>query len=80
MGNDYVWRGAQGWVASKQLSEDPAIRRGALEPRQVQALVRQTYRVLLTRGIRGTFVFSTDAETRGLLRSIVDARPWGAIQ
>ncbi len=80
MGNDYVWRGAQGWVASKQLSEDPAIRRGALEPRQVQALVRQTYRVLLTRGIRGTLVFSTDAETRELLRSIVNARPWGAIQ
>jgi len=74
MGNDYVWRGARGWVASKQLSEDPAIRRGALEPAQVQALIRQTYRVLLTRGIRGTFVFSTDAETRELLRSIVDAR------
>ena len=42
------------------------------------ALLRQTYRVLLTRGIRGTFVYSTDPETRGLLQTLLG--PPGGLQ
>ncbi len=70
MGPDYVWGGG-GWAASKQLSEDPALRRGALEPDQVKALLCQTYRVLLTRGTRGTLLYSTDAATLRFLHSLV---------
>jgi len=71
MGPDYVWRSGA-WSASKQLSEDPALRRGALEPDVVKALLCQTYRVLLTRGIRGTLLYSTDAATLHLLHSLVN--------
>jgi uncharacterized protein len=36
-------------------------------------LVRNVYKVLLTRGMIGTIVYSTDAETRDALRSLVPA-------
>ncbi len=40
----------------------------------VKRLVRNTYKVLLTRGMVGTILYSTDAETQEKLRelSIVD--------
>jgi DUF2075 family protein len=34
-------------------------------------LIRNTYKVLLTRGMQGTVLFSTDTETREMLRSLV---------
>lgn len=34
-------------------------------------LVRNVYKVLLTRGMRGTLIYSTDEETRALLRALV---------
>jgi DUF2075 family protein len=36
--------------------------------------VRNTYKVLLTRGMRGTVVYSTDAETPELLQSLISQR------
>jgi len=36
-------------------------------------LVRNVYKVLLTRGMVGTTLYSTDAETRKALRSLVQA-------
>jgi hypothetical protein len=73
VGDDFVWRSNQGWVASKQASEDPAIKRGSLSVEGIRALLGQTYRVLLTRGMKGTFVYSTDAETQALLRRLTGA-------
>lgn len=70
LGNDFVWRGGE-WRAVRAASHDPAIRKGAFEPGQLEALLRHTYRVLLTRGMRGTFVYSTDAETQSLLADLV---------
>ncbi len=35
-------------------------------------LIRNTYKVLLTRGMVGTIVYSTDPETREKLRELVD--------
>jgi DUF2075 family protein len=37
----------------------------------VDRLIRNTYKVLLTRGMVGTVVYSTDAETRAKLRELV---------
>ena len=71
MGRDLVWRGTSCWVGDKEASQDPAILRKGLEPDHVTALLRHTYRVLLTRGIRGTYVYSTDAETQSLLKSLI---------
>jgi hypothetical protein len=73
MGDDLVWRAGRGWVGSKDASEDPAIRRGSLEPDALRALLAHTYRVLFTRGMKGTFVYSTDAETRSFLATLVSS-------
>jgi DUF2075 family protein len=37
----------------------------------VDRLIRNTYKVLLTRGMVGTVVYSTDSETRAKLRELV---------
>jgi Mrp family chromosome partitioning ATPase len=71
LGNDLVWRGGVGWVASRDASFDPQIRRRKLDPDRLGDLLRHTYRVLLTRGMKGTFVYSTDYETLELLRGLV---------
>ena len=68
LGNDYVWRGS-GWVAARDQSYDNAIRRG--DEDAVKSLLRHTYRVLLTRGMRGTFIYSTDPETRRKVGSLL---------
>lgn len=37
----------------------------------IDRLIRNTYKVLLTRGMVGTIIYSTDPETREKLRSLV---------
>ncbi|GIF66224.1 ATP-binding protein [Asanoa ishikariensis] len=54
-------------------SKDPALTKGT----DADRLIRNTYKVLLTRGMRGTLIYSTDAETReyfaGLVRTVRSA-------
>ena len=38
---------------------------------QFEGAVKNTYKVLLTRGMLGTMVYSTDEETQELLRSLI---------
>jgi len=71
MGNDLVWREGIGWVASRDASQDPSIKRRKLEQAGLRSLLYQTYRVLLTRGMKGTFVYSTDWETRRKLDTLI---------
>lgn len=67
MGSDLVRRGGA-WVADRASSHDgPVKRAGAAE---FPALVRNTYKVLLTRGMKGTAVFSTDPETQAFLEEL----------
>ena len=40
---------------------------------RADALIRKTYRTLLTRGARGTFIYCTDPAVRDLLRASLDA-------
>ena len=40
--------------------------------------MRNTYKVLLTRGMLGSLLHSTDAETQELLKGLLDASPAGA--
>ncbi len=37
-------------------------------------LVRNVYKVLLTRGLSGTIIYSTDEQTRAKLRSLIQSR------
>lgn len=55
---DLVWRGR--WVAQKEASFDQPVRRS----KDMEVLVRNAYRVLLTRGIEQTRVLILDEETR----------------
>lgn len=71
LGPDLVWR-TNRWVTVRDANRDPAFRsRSAVSDEQFDQLVRNVYKVLLTRGMRGTLVYSTDPETRELLRSLI---------
>lgn len=75
LGNDLVWREGRGWVPSRDASFDNKISRRKLTRDALQKLLQQTYRVLMTRGMRGTFMYSTDYETREFLRSLLEGTP-----
>ena len=68
MGPDLVWRNGD-WVARPDRSHDSQVKRGDAD--EFERAVRNTYKVLLTRGMRGTVVYSTDGETQDLLESLV---------
>lgn len=68
IGPDLVWRDDR-WVAQPERSHDSQVKRAPAE--DFDRAVRNTYKVLLTRGMRGAFIYSTDAETQGMLRNLV---------
>ncbi|MFF7232275.1 DNA/RNA helicase domain-containing protein [Streptomyces sioyaensis] len=71
IGPDLVWRGDR-WVTDRTASKDPVFKRSTPDA-DVDRLIRNTYKVLLTRGMVGTVVYSTDRETQERLRELVGA-------
>ena len=71
LGNDLVWRDGVGWVASRDASCDSTIKKRKYTGNELKELVWNTYRVLLTRGMQSTLVYSTDFETRHFLKSLL---------
>ncbi|MGW9307720.1 DNA/RNA helicase domain-containing protein [Saccharomonospora azurea] len=67
LGPDFVRRNGR-WVARREHSRDPAVKKAA--ELHFAALIRNTYKVLLTRGMRGVGVFSTDPETQEFLEKM----------
>jgi hypothetical protein len=67
-GPDLVWRRDR-WVARREHSRDNQVRRADADA--FDRAIRNTYKVLLTRGMRGTLLYSTDPETQQLLESLV---------
>jgi hypothetical protein len=65
LGPDLVWR-AGAWAANPKASHDSKVK-GATNFDQ---LVRNTYKVLATRGMRGAVLYSVDPETRSMLASL----------
>ena len=68
IGPDLVWRKDR-WVARPERSHDSQVKRAPAE--DFDRAVRNTYKVLLTRGMRGALIYSTDDETQGMLRDLV---------
>ena len=68
IGPDLVWRDDQ-WRAQPEMSHDSQVTRGNIV--EFDRAVRNTYKVLMTRGMRGSILYSTDPETQELLRSLV---------
>ncbi|MCL7423522.1 DUF2075 domain-containing protein [Streptomyces sp. YS415] len=71
MGPDLVWR-TDHWVVDRSASKDPSFTK-ATSDEDIDRLIRNTYKVLLTRGMVGTIIYSTDPETREKLRSLIHA-------
>ncbi|MFE1972038.1 DNA/RNA helicase domain-containing protein [Streptomyces hygroscopicus] len=72
LGRDLTWT-AQGWRAQPGESHDPATNR--LSPQQYLRYALNIYRVLATRGTRGTRLYSTDPATQAFLRTVLPGRP-----
>ncbi len=71
-GGDLVRRG-DAWVVRRDQSRDPALRSAAAVPDdELDRLLRNVYKVLLTRGMVGTLVYSLDQETQAYLRASLD--------
>lgn len=71
LGPDLVWRGDR-WVARREHNRDPDFRsRKTVDDATFDRLVRNVYKVLLTRGMVGTVLFSTDEETQAKLQSLL---------
>jgi hypothetical protein len=67
-GPDLVWR-TDRWMANRAASKDPAFR--GVPEEEIDRLLRNVYKVLLTRGMVGTILHATDPETLALLRSLI---------
>ena len=68
-----MWRDNR-WVSRREFNTDPVFRtRKTVTDDDFDALVRNVYKVLLTRGMIGTLIYSTDAETREFLTEMVGA-------
>ncbi|WP_323806998.1 DNA/RNA helicase domain-containing protein [Amycolatopsis methanolica] len=67
VGPDLVRRGGR-WIARREHSHDSAAKKA--DDLEFGRLVRNTYKVLLIRGMRGTCVYSTDPETQAFLEEM----------
>jgi uncharacterized protein len=69
-GRDLVYRFSQGWVGQPEHSHDSVVKKAASEGLdRFTDLVKQTYRVLLTRGLKGCYVYFQDDQTRDFVTS-----------
>lgn len=74
IGPDLLWRDGR-FVSNRSANRDPDFRnRNRVSDEQFDGLVRNVYKVLLTRGMVGTVIYSTDASTRDALRRMVRER------
>jgi uncharacterized protein len=84
-GDMRVENGMAGTAYGKRAQNDPALRgikkmaKNDLPRAQrvADAVIRNTYRVLMTRGLKGCYVFCTDAALADLLRSSVPGAKYG---
>ncbi len=71
IGPDLVWRGSD-WQVARSANKDPEFRsRARVTDHEFGRLVRNVYKVLLTRGMVGTVIYSPDQETRDLLYTLI---------
>ncbi len=68
IGDDLVWR-EHGWQSVPSASEDKVLDNAPTH--EFHRLIRNTYKVLLTRGMKGTVLYATDPPTREFLRALI---------
>jgi uncharacterized protein len=71
LGPDLVWRDGE-FASRRQYNADPDFRsRSRVSDARFDRLVRNIYKVLLTRAMVGTIIYSTDPPTRDALRKLI---------
>ena len=71
IGPDLVWR-TDRWVVNRSANKDPDFKNtNKVSDLEFEKLVKNVYKVLLTRGLIGTYVLSLDPETQAHLKSKV---------
>jgi hypothetical protein len=73
IGPDLVARDGR-LVSCRGESKDPELKKKTTSDAAADRLIRNTYKVLFTRGMRGTIVYSTDPETRDYLAGFIRPR------
>jgi DUF2075 family protein len=74
IGPDLVWRDNH-WVSVRRANRDPDFRNSKrVSDAEFDRLVRNVYKVLLTRGMRGVVIHSTDEPTLRHLRELAEVR------
>ncbi|WP_311922878.1 DUF2075 domain-containing protein [Microbispora sp. H10836] len=71
LGPDLVYRDGR-LVTVRAASKDPELMKKSVTDEQADRLIRNTYKVLLTRGMIGTAVYSADAKTQDFLASLLN--------
>jgi hypothetical protein len=72
IGPDLLYRDGR-LVTARSASKDPALLKGGATDEEADKLIRNTYKVLLTRGMKGTVLYSTDGETQRFLAGLAAA-------
>jgi uncharacterized protein len=72
VGRDLVYRPGQGWLGQPEESKDSVVSRKNVTSDDFARYVKHTYRVLLTRGLRGCYVHFLDGPTRDFVLSRVE--------
>jgi len=67
-GPDLVWRDDR-WMVQRSASKDPGLR--GVDDAEADRLLRNVYKVLLTRGMVGTTIHSVDPETQERLGALI---------
>ncbi len=70
-GTDLVHRPRDGWIGRREHSHDRGLKSGTDEDTFTE-LVKNTYRVLLSRGLKGCYVHFLDEQTRDFVESRID--------
>lgn len=75
-GHDLVYRPRQGWIGRREFSHDSGLKRGTNDEDFLR-LVKNTYRVLLSRGLKGCYIYFVDEQTRNFVESRIDVATFG---
>jgi hypothetical protein len=72
VGRDLVYRPGKGWIGQPDESKDRIVSSGTVSREDFTSYVKNTYRVLLTRGLRGCYVCFLDGPTRDFFLSRIE--------
>jgi hypothetical protein len=78
-GRDLVYRPGVGWIGQREESKDRIVTRGVSSD-EFTHYVKNVYRVLLTRGLRGCYVHFMDQQTQDFVLSRLERQRAGLLR